>query len=127
MGILTEAKPVAFVLVKDRELAKQFYSEALGLRLVAEDPFAATYDLAGTEMRLTTVEGFEPGPHTVLGWTVDDIEAVVRALKERGVACAIYEGFGQDELGIWTSPDGRARIAWFHDPEGNNLSVKQAG
>jgi hypothetical protein len=31
---------------------------------------------------------------------------------------------GQDERGIWTAPSG-AKIAWFLDPDGNNLSLTQ--
>ncbi len=30
----------------------------------------------------------------------------------------------QDELGIWISPS-KARVAWFKDPDGYNLSVTQ--
>jgi predicted enzyme related to lactoylglutathione lyase len=37
----------------------------------------------------------------------------------------IYPGFGQDEAGIWNSPDGGARIAWFNDSEGNLLSLTE--
>lgn len=33
-----------------------------------------------------------------------------------------FEGFGQDEGGVWTSPDG-SRVAWFRDPDGNLLSL----
>lgn len=126
MGILTNADAVTFVLVRDRTAAKAFYSDVLGLTLVAEDDFAAVYDLNGTTMRLTTVESHQPGPHTVLGWKVPDIRAAASALRDKGVSCAIYEGFGQDELGIWTAPDGSAKVAWFHDPEGNNLSLTEA-
>jgi hypothetical protein len=32
---------------------------------------------------------------------------------------------GQDELGIWSSPDGRTKLAWFADPDGNVLSLSQ--
>jgi hypothetical protein len=66
-----------------------------------------------------------PSAHTVLGWTVPDIAAAVALLKERGVAMNVYEGFGQDELGIWQAPDRSAKIVWFNDPEGNVLSLKQ--
>jgi hypothetical protein len=30
----------------------------------------------------------------------------------------------QDDLGIWTSPDG-TKVAWFKDPDGNTLSISQ--
>ena len=37
---------------------------------------------------------------------------------------ARYEGMDQDERGMWTAPGG-ARIAWFLDPDANNLSLVQ--
>ena len=37
----------------------------------------------------------------------------------------IYEGFGQDEVGIWYAPGGAAQIAWFEDSDGNLLSLTQ--
>ena len=32
---------------------------------------------------------------------------------------------GQDELGIWTSPDGSSKIAFFSDPDGNVLTLSE--
>jgi predicted enzyme related to lactoylglutathione lyase len=78
-------------------------------------------------VRLTDIAGHTPSPHTVLGWQVDDINAMMDTLIARGVRFAVYEGFGQDARGLWTSPDGGAKLAWFNDPEGNNLSLKQEG
>lgn len=125
--MLTAAPPVCFILTADMERARGFYSGTLGLTETGEDPFAITYDLAGTMLRLTQVEGHQPSPHTVIGWMVADIAAAVDALAARGVACAIYEGFGQDARGIWSDPASGTQIAWFHDPEGNNLSIMQLG
>jgi hypothetical protein len=28
---------------------------------------------------------------------------------------------------VWTDPGSGTKIAWFHDPEGNNLSLTQFG
>jgi catechol-2,3-dioxygenase len=125
MGILTTAAPIAFVLTRDRAISKPFYSDILGLTLVAEDEYSAIYDLHGTVMRLTTVEDHQPSAHTVIGWSVPDIVAASQALADKGVIFSIYPGFGQDALGIWTSPDGASKINWFNDPEGNVLSLKQ--
>ena len=63
----------------------------------------------------------------MIGWNVADIHAAVRDLKARGASFNIYEGFGQDADGIWSSPDGGARVAWFADPDGNVLSLTQIG
>jgi len=125
--MLTDAPPVCFILTADMAAARGFYTDTLGLAETGEDPFAISYDLAGTMLRLTQVDGHQPGPHTVLGWMVSDIEGTIDALAAKGVTFAIYEGFGQDARGIWSDPGSGTRIAWFHDPEGNNLSITQFG
>ena len=68
---------------------------------------------------------FAATPHPVLGWNVDDISAAVKALRDRGIVFTIHEGMGQDALGIWTSPDGRSKVAFFSDSEGNVLTLSQ--
>jgi hypothetical protein len=40
------------------------------------------------------------------------------------VVFARYEDLAQDGRGIWTAPDG-TRVAWFLDPDGNNLPLAQ--
>ena len=50
---------------------------------------------------------------------------VAKALAEKGVSFNIYDGMGQDALGIWTAPDGSAKVAFFNDPDGNGLSLTQ--
>lgn len=128
MAVLTGAKAIAFVLSDDVAALKAFYSTVLGLPLIGEDPFAATFDLGGgTTLRLTAVQGHEPAPHTVLGWSVDNLDTVLDQLAAAGVSCEIYDGFGQDARGVWTNPDGSGRIVWFKDPEGNVLSLTQFG
>jgi catechol 2,3-dioxygenase-like lactoylglutathione lyase family enzyme len=119
--------PITFVLVPDREEARAFYSGKLGLNAVSEDDFALVYDLGGTMLRVSFVADYLPHGHTVLGWRVDDIHAMVGELKGRGVDMLVYDGFGQDEDGVWSAPDGAAKVAWFNDPFGNNLSVTHGG
>jgi len=124
---LSPPRPVGFVLTADRSRAKTFYSETMGFDLVSEDDFAAVYDMSGLTVRLTDIADHAPSPHTVLGWSVPDIRAAVAALRDRGVSFLVYPGFGQDDLGIWSAPDGSAHVAWFADPDGNNLSLTQSG
>jgi hypothetical protein len=50
--------------------------------------------------------------------------AAVDELATRGVHFTRYEGVDQDDRGIWTAPGG-ARIAWFLDPDYNNLSLHE--
>ena len=121
----SSAKAMTFIVTRDRERSKAFYRDVLGFELSHEDPFAAVFDLNGTALRISTVPDFEAQAHTVLGWEVPDIVACVKALTSKGVRFTVYEGMGQDALGIWTPPGGSTKVAWFLDPDGNNLSITQ--
>lgn len=114
---------VGFVGVSDLDAASRFYGEVLGLELQDARPFALVHEAAGSQLRITLVEEVARAPYTVLGWAVDDLEAEIDRLVAAGVAFNRYEGMDQDERGVWTAPSG-ARIAWFHDPDGNNLSLQ---
>lgn len=115
---------VAFAATTDAARARAFYEKTLGLALVSDDPYALVFDANGTTIRLQKVEGFAPQPFTALGWTVDDINAVVMALQRKDVSCERFPGMDQDAHGVWASPSG-ARVAWFKDPDGNVLSLTE--
>ena len=128
MSLPANASPVTFVITAHRTRSKLFYAEVLGLRVLGEDDHAVTFDLGNrTPMRLTTVPGHKPSSHTVLGWHVADIRTAVRDLKAKGAEFQVYDGYGQDGDGVWSSPDGGAKVAWFNDPDGNVLSLTQFG
>ena len=111
--------------VDDLDRAREFYGETLGLPAnVVDEGNLMTIELAGGRDTLVYVSpSFTPGSYTILNFEVDDIEAAVDALTERGVEFERYDGMEQDEKGIaHFGPD----IAWFKDPAGNILSVIQA-
>ncbi len=126
MSDLADATPVTFIITTDAARSRAFYEGTLGLKLGLQDAFATVYDLAGTILRVTEVPGFAAGPHPALGWKVADIAATVTSLTAKGVSFTIYPGFGQDAQGIWTAPDGKAKVAWFNDPDGNVLSLTES-
>jgi catechol 2,3-dioxygenase-like lactoylglutathione lyase family enzyme len=115
---------MAFLATRDPARARRFYAEVLGLRLVADDPWALVFDAGGTMLRVQKVETLSPPPFTVLGWQVGSVDATVDALAARGVTFERYAGMDQDARGVWTAPSG-ARVAWFKDPDGNTLSLTQ--
>ncbi len=128
MPLPASAQPVCFVLTADRAKSKPFYANVLGLRLLGEDGHAVTFDLGNrTPLRLTDMPGHAGAGHTVVGWNVADIRSAVHDLTGLGVKFNIYEGFGQDADGVWSSPDGGAKVVWFADPDGNVLSLTQFG
>jgi predicted enzyme related to lactoylglutathione lyase len=126
MTELSDADLVAFVATTDTARARAFYEGVLGLRVVHDDPFACVVDAHGTTLRITAVPEHAAAAFTVLGWTVDDLDATIDRLVARGVAFTRYEGIEQDDRGAWTTPDG-TRVAWFKDPDGNTLSVHAPG
>jgi catechol 2,3-dioxygenase-like lactoylglutathione lyase family enzyme len=121
---LKSAPVVAFVATVNAARARRFYEKTLGLRLVGEDGFALEFDAAGTMLRVAVVRDLKPAGYTVLGWRVPNIKRAVRDLTKKGVRFQRYDFMEQDELGVWTAPSG-AKVAWFHDPDGNTLSVTE--
>jgi predicted enzyme related to lactoylglutathione lyase len=122
--LLEHSALVAFVGVSDLGSAGRFYGETLGLPITDQSPVALVADANGTMLRLTAVTQPAAAPYTILGWDVADIASVIDQLTAKGVHFTHYEGMEQDERGIWTAPGG-AKIAWFLDPDGNNLSLTQ--
>lgn len=125
MSIAKGAKVITFIHTRDPARAKAFYVDTLGFPLITDDGFATVVDLNGVALRITKIEDHKPHPHTVLGWEVADIAGAIAALNAKGVTMEMYTGYGQDAQGVWTSPDGKAKVAWFLDPDGNNLSMTQ--
>ena len=122
--MLTASRLVCFVATADADRARAFYRDALGLALVEDNGFSLVFDADGIQLRVQRVEAVAPHPYTALGWEVDDVTAAVRALAVRGVAMARFPGLPLDADAIWNAPDG-SRVAWFHDPDGNTLSLHQ--
>lgn len=121
--MLDDATQVAFVGVTDLDAAQRFYGDVLGLDLDDARPFALVQQTATAQLRITLVEKVVPAPYTVLGWAVTDLDGEIDRLTAAGVRFHRYDGMAQDDRGVWTSPSG-ARIAWFHDPDGNTLSLQ---
>ena len=122
--MLNASRLVCFVATADADRARAFYRDALGLALIEDGGYALVFDANGTQLRVQRVAAVAPHPYTALGWEVEDVTAAVRALAARGVAMARFPGLPLDADGIWDTPDG-SRVAWFHDPDGNTLSISQ--
>jgi catechol 2,3-dioxygenase-like lactoylglutathione lyase family enzyme len=123
--MLAEQTIIGMVPISDPDRARAFYVDKLGLKFVSDDGFAIVLDANGNMLRLTRMREVKPQPFTVLGWEVSDIAAVIGQLQAAGIVFERYHDFmKQDELGVWTAPDG-TRVAWFKDPDGNILSLSQ--
>lgn len=125
MSGLRTAKIVTHILAKDAAASQDFYVTKLGLAIASSDDFGVALEVADAVLRITEIPNYVAGDHPVMGWEVTDIAKTAQALLEVGIKLTIYEGYGQDDLGIWTSPDGTTKVAWFNDPDGNVLSLSQ--
>ena len=122
--MLADMKMMGFLLTKDYEKARAFYEGNLGFEFVSLDQFALVMKAGKSMIRIVKMPTFTPLQSTVLGWEVDDIEAIVDWLTKRGVVFEKYPFVPDKERGIWIAPGG-SKVAWFKDPDGNVLSVSE--
>ncbi len=122
--MLNSQNVMAFVATSNPDRAKAFYGDTLGLRLVADEPWALVFDANGTMLRVQKVQELTAAPYTVLGWRVSNLAEPLRALSAKGVALERFGFLEQDKEGVWQAPNGD-RVAWFKDPDGNVLSLAE--
>lgn len=124
--MLGDKKATSGFAVKDMDAARTFYEDVLGLRIeVLSEEFGVTAlkFADGHDVLMYLNAEMTPASYTMLNFEVDDIEATVDGLAERGVSFRRYEGFEHDEKGIVRGPG--PHIAWFEDPSGNVIAVLQ--
>jgi predicted enzyme related to lactoylglutathione lyase len=124
--MLGDSKATSSFAVKDIDEAREFYEGVLGLRVeVLTEEFGVTALKFGDDHDVLMYLSAEmaPASYTMLNFEVDDIDAAVDALAERGVGFQRYDGFEHDEKGIVRSPG--PQIAWFKDPSENVIAVLQ--
>lgn len=123
--MLSAARYSASLPCSDLERAKSFYADKLGLVPADEQPGRLFYQgRGGTEFVLFASSGVASGAHTQMGFSVADINAEVRELKQQGVRFEEYDFPGFDTVTsiAWVSDHS---AAWFKDSEGNLLVIVQ--
>ena len=119
----------AAVAVSDMDAARAFYEGKLGLANGRGGPDNLAYECGnGSIIHVYRSPNAGHAKATLAGWGVDDIDAVVGELTARGVAFEQYDTppIVTDARGIATFAGG-AKVAYFADPDGNILSIAQAG
>lgn len=110
--------------VKDIDRAKKFYAEKLELEVDQETPAGTMFKTANGRLFVYPTPSAGTAQHTLVGWTVDDIEGVVKHLKDKGI---VFEEYDNDYIktvnSVAKNPAGHS--AWFKDSEGNILGLFQ--
>jgi extradiol dioxygenase family protein len=120
--MLSTSPLVTTLVVTDLDEAKRFYGQQLGLILLEETPASCRFGAGGgTQMTVRRGQTAVSGA-TVAHFEVEDLDAVVRELIARGVA---FEEYETPRTVGFIAQVGPARGAWFKDPAGNVLGLRE--
>ncbi len=123
--MLTDAMVVPTLPAVDIKRAKKFYMETLGLKFVMDDPSPGVMLQCGKGSMLYLYQrGKTKADHTVATFGVENLEAEVKELKQKGVKFEEYSMPGIKTVNSIATM-GDYKSAWFKDTEGNILSVMQ--
>lgn len=124
--MLDDAPIFASIPAKDIERARTWYEEKLGLKPIHDlGPNGLVYRTNVTQFVVYPTPYAGTGKHTVAGWVVDDIDASMAELRDRGVVFEEYDGTNgpKTENGVARADGGAA--AWFKDSEDNILNLNE--
>jgi catechol 2,3-dioxygenase-like lactoylglutathione lyase family enzyme len=121
--MFANTKAYSGLAVSDLQAARKFYGDTLGLRTSEAHGLLWLHLAGGRDTLVYQQRNATPASYTILNFEVDDIDEAVEALAARGVRFERYDGFEQDDKGIFREEG--PYIAWFKDPSGNVLSVLQ--
>lgn len=130
MKPLEGARMAARIPVADLDRARSWYSQKLGLEPVEEREGGLRYQCANGEFALFLSAGGADGSFTQMGFEVDDLDATVAEMRERGVVfeevdipgLETVDGIAEIE-GNYPSKGSGERAAWFRDCDGNMLGI----
>lgn len=127
--MLGDRPAYAGIHVDDAATARRFYEGLLGLRMSHADGTDESDRLmlhlaGGQRVVLTPRSDHVPSRHPVLTFLVADLDSARAELGHRGVEFLRYREFEQVDGESVHTPRGE-RLAWFCDPAGNVLSLRQ--
>jgi len=113
----------ASIAVKDMTVAAKFYEDVLELEKAAESPDGTYYKTGSSGIFVYPSTYAGTNQATYASWVVDDVDATVNDLKDKGVSFEQYDNLP----GVSREGDvhvmGDLRAAWFKDPDGNILNI----
>ena len=113
----------AIVPCTDLARTRAFYSEILGLPLIADHGNGFVFATGATRLNIYLSDYAGTNRANAVVWAVDDyVETIAAALRAKGVTLDEYpEGFDSVVEGIHVR--GTLSVIWFRDPDGNVLHV----
>ena len=124
--MLGKADATPMIAVKDLDRARKFYEDTLGLE-IRDSAGGEVLEVKSGDTLFNVYRSEFAGTNkaTALNFEVDDIEAEVRELKDKGIFFEKYDLPGLEQRGDLYVGEGDFKTAWFKDPDGNILSLVQ--
>ncbi|TME91016.1 MAG: VOC family protein [Chloroflexi bacterium] len=123
--MVTATMVVPTVPVSDLARSKAFYADTLGLPVLWESPASIRFR-CGDHSELSIFKRPSTATeHTLAHFEVTDIESTVTDLEAKGVEFLDYSEGPLRTTGH-IAQIGPARGAWFRDPDGNTLGLRQS-
>lgn len=123
--MLSKHKVINTIAVNDMQNAVDFYGEILGLKRIEENRAGYVFESGGGGLiGLHQSPTAGSGQATCAWWVVDDVDAVVKDLKSRGIEFdKNYDLPRTKRKGDVYIMNEKDRAAWFRDPDGNILGI----
>jgi catechol 2,3-dioxygenase-like lactoylglutathione lyase family enzyme len=118
--MLDSAMLVTTIAVDDLDAARRFYGDKLGLPLLDETPFALRYGCGNGQVSVR--KGKPNVGQTVGHFEVSNLDQIMKELLGRGVT---FEEYETPKTVNFVAQIGPARGAWFKDPAGNVLGLRE--
>ncbi len=123
--MLGNARIAPTLPVTNLDRARKFYRDTLGLRLSEEMPDGLLFESSpGSALLVYYRPAGTRADNTACAFEVEDLEAAMRALRQKGVTFEEYDLPGLKTVNGVASL-GYEKSAWFKDPDGNILAVSQ--
>jgi catechol 2,3-dioxygenase-like lactoylglutathione lyase family enzyme len=122
--MLGDIDAAANIAVKNLDIAKKFYEDTLGLKQGGAEGQELIVFRSGTStIYIYESEYAGTNQATAITWVVgEDIENVIRRLKDKGVTFEHYDIPDMTRQGD-VHVGGNMKVAWFKDLDGNLLNL----
>jgi catechol 2,3-dioxygenase-like lactoylglutathione lyase family enzyme len=122
--MLGDIDAAANIAVKNLNAAKKFYKDTLGLKQVgAEGQELIVFRSGNSTIYVYESQYAGTNQATAITWVVgEDIENVIRRLKDKGVIFEYYDIPDMTRQGD-VHVGGNMKVAWFKDLDGNLLNL----
>ncbi len=114
----------AMIPATDLARAKAFYMDTLGFKAIEEQTEGVQFESGGIRFDIYPTRVGAGSGATVAGWLVDNLDAEMDDLRQRGVTFEDYDFPDFKTVNGVADLEG-FRGCWFKDSEGNVLAVIQ--